>query len=275
VSTFEFWFARHERGGKVEIAIDGDEPVVIDTKAPELEDAWHTVYAPAGQHKFVVRTRVGGSVRAYGVLLENDGPGVVWDGMSLIGGSTRGLRTQHRAHIAAQVKRRGLDLIAFMFGGNDLARKYVDLKESLEPYYEEYTEVVRNFRAGRPGAACLIMSVIDHGERKADNTIVSRPFAKVLANAQREVARRAGCAFFDTFGAMGGTGSAGRWYRANPRLMAPDLGHPTGSGHEVIAGLFSHALLYGYDQYRLKMAGKPLRLPPKGVDVTPSDANPQ
>ena len=263
VSMFELWFARHERGGKVEIVIDRDEKVAIDTRAPAPVDDFRMIYVQPGPHTFTV-TATGG-VRAYGVVLENDGPGVVWDGMALIGGSTRGLRTQDPEHIANQVRRRGLDLIAFMFGGNDLARKWVDLRDSMQPYYDEYGDVVRRFRAGRPQASCLIVSVIDHGERKADDSIVSRPFAKKLANAQREVARQNGCAFFDTYEAMGGSGTAARWYRSNPRLMAPDLGHPTGSGHEVIAGLVSNALLYAYEQYRERMTGKPLALPPSSA----------
>jgi lysophospholipase L1-like esterase len=261
VSLFELWFARHERGGKIEIFIDRDEKVVIDTRSAQLEDDFRMVYVQPGAHTFTINATGPGTVRAYGVVLENDGPGVVWDGMALIGGSTRGLRTQDPVHIENQVRRRGLDLIAFMFGGNDLARKYVDLTHSMQPYYDEYGDVVKRFRAGRPNAACLILSVIDHGERKADDSIVSKPFAKALSNAQREVARQNGCGFFDTFEAMGGKGTAARWYRSNPRMMAPDLGHPTGTGHEVIAGLVSNALLHGYEQFRERMTGKPLSLP--------------
>jgi lysophospholipase L1-like esterase len=272
VSVFELWFARQERGGKLEIAIDRNEKIVVDTRGPSLEDDFHMVYVQPGAHTFSVSAPAGSRVRAYGVVLENDGPGVVWDGLALIGGSTRGLRTQHPEHIENQVRRRGLDLIAFMFGGNDLARKYVDLAESMQPYYDEYGEVIQRFRAGRPQASCLVLSVIDHGERKADDSIVSKPFTKTLSNAQREVARQNGCGFFDTYEAMGGKGSAARWYRANPRMMAPDLGHPTGTGHEVIAGLVSNALLHGYEQYRERMAGQPLPLPRPATGVPANDA---
>jgi lysophospholipase L1-like esterase len=270
VSTFEVWFQRQPRGGKIELGIDRQEKVVIDTRGEVVEDGSRMVYVPPGPHTFTLTVPSGtGAVRAYGVVLENDGPGVVWDGMALIGGSTRGLRTQDDEHVEDQVRRRGLDLIAFQFGGNDLARKYVDLKDSMQPYYDEYGEVVRKFRAGRPEASCLILSVIDHGERKADDRIVTKSFVKTLVQAQREVARQNGCAFFDTFEAMGGEGTAARWYRSNPRMMAPDLGHPTGTGHEVLAGLISHALLYDYDQFRERMAGKPLPLPAEKAPEKP------
>lgn len=258
VSVFELWFAYQERGGRMELLIDKTDKHSIDTRGAHLEDGWHMVAVQPGAHTFAVRAVGGGEVRTYGVVLENDGPGVVWDGMALIGGSTRGLRTQDPEHIKSQIRRRGLDLLVFMFGGNDLQRNYVDLKHSMEPYYEEYGDVLKHFRAGRPEASCLIMSVTDHGERTADDRIVSKKFAKVLANAQREVARRNDCAFFDTYEATGGEGMASRWYRANPRLIAPDLGHPTGTGHEVIAGLLANAILYGYEEYRARMQGQPL-----------------
>lgn len=257
-SLFELWFAYQEQGGRLEVSIDGQDKYVVDTRGPHLEDGFYLVSVQPGAHSFTVRALGGGPVRTYGVVLENDGPGVVWDGISLIGGSTRGLRTQLPEHIAGQVRRRGLDLVVFMFGGNDLARVHVDLKGSMEPYYAEYSEVLKNFRAGRPEADCLIMSVTDHGERLPDGRIQSRQFAKRLARAQREVARRNGCAFFDTYEATGGEGTAGRWYSATPRLISPDLGHPNGLGHEVIAGLLAKALLHAYDEYRVRMAGKPL-----------------
>lgn len=258
VSQFEFWFAHQERGGKVEIVIDGREKLTVDTAGPHLEDGWQLVYVPPGPHSFTVHAVGGGNVRAYGVVFENDGPGVVWDGMALIGGSTRSLRTQQPEHIKNQIRRRGLDLVVFMFGGNDLQRNYVDLRDSMQPYYDEYGEVLKKFRAGKPDMACLVMSLTDHGKRTASGGIVSKKFVKQLSDAQREVARRNGCGFFDTLAATGGEGTAARWYRARPQLISPDLGHPNGLGHEVIAGLVANALLYGYEEYRERMTGKPL-----------------
>jgi lysophospholipase L1-like esterase len=148
-----------------------------------------------------------------------------------------------------------------MFGGNDMQRNYVDLKESMQLYYDEYGDVIRHFRAGKPELSCLIMSVTDHGKRAADDSIVSIPFAEKLAKAQREVARQTRCGFFDTFEATGGRGMAARWYRSSPRLISPDFGHPNGLGHEVIAGLVANAILHGYEEYRARMAGKPLPEP--------------
>lgn len=256
VSRFEVWFSRQEHGGNLEIGIDEQEKVTVDTQGPHLEDAWHEVQVGPGPHTFRVRASGRGNVRAYGVVLENEGPGVVWDGMALIAGSTRSLRTQDPAHIASQIRRRDLDLVVFFFGGNDLERNYVDLRASMEPYYDEYSDVLELYRAGKPGLSCLVMSVLDHGRRTPQGGIESRAFARTLAQAQREVARRNGCGFFDTFSATGGPGTAARWLRSG--LMAADLGHPTNGGHEVIAALLTNAILFGYEEYRARMVGQSL-----------------
>ena len=255
-SRFEIWYAKQENGGNLIITTDGKRKEVVSTRGPHLEDGWHEVRVPAGQHKFTLQVS-GGNVRAYGIVMENDGPGVVWDGIAHISGSTRGIRTQDEEHIKSQIKHRDVDLIVFMYGGNDMQRGYVDLKESMQPYYDEYAEVIRKYTAGKPGLPCLIMSVTDHGKRNQWEAIESVKFGKVLADAQREVAKRTGCGFFDTYEATGGVGTAARWYKANPRLLSPDLGHPNGLGHQLIAGLVTNALLYGYEEYRSKMVGAP------------------
>jgi hypothetical protein len=189
VSRFELWYARQPRGGRLEIGIDGERRVSIDTRGPELEDAWEVVDVPRGPHTFTVRATGGGEARAYGVVLENEGPGVVWDGLALIGGSTRGLRTVAPDHFASQIRRRDLDLVVLMFGGNDMQRDYVDLKESMEPYYAEYAEVVARLKAGKPGTSCLVMSLIDHGKRLAAGSSIPTPRRAARARLRAGFAR--------------------------------------------------------------------------------------
>lgn len=257
-SRFEFWYAKQEEGGNVSISVDGGPAEVISTKGEDLADGWHEIRVEPGQHEFVLRTIGGGNVRAYGIVLENDGPGVVWDGMAHISGSTRGIRTQDPEHIKSQIKHRDVDLIVFMYGGNDMQRGYVDLKESMQPYYDEYGEAIQKYKAGKPGISCLVMTLSDHGERSPNGEIRSRGYAAVLAEAQRKIAKDNDCGFFDTYHAIGGKGTAARWFRARPSLLSPDLGHPTPFGHELIANLLTDALLNGYESYRDKMVGKAL-----------------
>src|SRR5690606_24502881 len=107
-------------------------------------------------------------------------------------------------------------------------------------------------------ASCLIMSLVDHGKRVGKYGIETLKIVPKLVESQRKVALAQGCAFYDTFTAMGGDGSIGRWYHANPRLANADFAHPTIKGQEVIAELFTQALLSSYVDFRKVNEGKPL-----------------
>jgi hypothetical protein len=71
-----------------------------------------------------------------------------------------------------------------------------------------------------------------------------------LVAAQRRAAREAGCAFFDTFAAMGGEGAAGRWLQSSPQLMTSDLTHPTRRGSDRLARLLVRALVEQLSAWR-------------------------
>jgi lysophospholipase L1-like esterase len=64
-------------------------------------------------------------------------------------------------------------------------------------------------------------------------------------------------AFWNTFEAMGGEGSMGRWVKATPQLGAWDYTHPTPLGAEAIADLFFKALTSGYVAYASRTEGAP------------------
>jgi lysophospholipase L1-like esterase len=257
VSRFELWYAKSPDGGRFQVKIDGAAPQVVETHADEASDAVEVFQVPDGPHSFEVRAAGGGASRGYGVVLERDVPGVVWDELSLIGSFTQRLDYQNAAHLAWQLQRREVDLMVFMFGGNDVQREFEDLKTEMHPYEAEYTRVIRKFKSGRPEASCMIMSLIDHGVR-AEGGIRTRAIVPRLVNSQRKVALEQGCAFFDTFTAMGGMNSIARWLKARPQLGAPDFSHPTLAGQGVIATLVYRALMHEYATYRRKNVGAPL-----------------
>jgi lysophospholipase L1-like esterase len=257
VSRFELWYAKAPDGGRFQVRIDEGTPRTIDTRSSKLTDAVEVFSVPDGPHLFEVRAAGNGLARGYGVVLERDVPGVVWDELSLIGSFTQRLDYQDPEHLGWQLRRRNVDLMVFIFGGNDVQREFGDLKTTMTPYENEYTRVLHKFRAGRPEASCMVMSLIDHGSRE-DNTVRTRSIVPRLVAAQRRVAEAQGCAFFDTFHAMGGENSIGRWYQARPQLAAPDFSHPTAAGQGVIATLVYRALMKRYAEYRQRVVGQPL-----------------
>lgn len=251
-SRFELWYAGVPKGGKIKVQLDAQEPVILETAAESLEDRWYEATAEDGEHTFSVRAAGGGKVRAYGVVMERTVPGIVWDEMSQIGALTRRLSNFDEEHLHSQVQRRDPDLLVLMFGGNDM-----NTQGTMAKYREELTAVIRLFRGAKDPLPCLIMAPLDHGERDG-NRIITRPIVPKIVGAQREVARAEGCAFFDTYMAMGGEGSMGRWVRSSPALGAGDLSHVTHHGHKVIGGMLYRSLIAGYVDYRERVAGTPI-----------------
>ncbi|HKO93277.1 MAG TPA: GDSL-type esterase/lipase family protein [Polyangiaceae bacterium] len=270
-SRFELWYAKAPQGGRFQVKIDDGPPRIINTRSAAPSDAVEVFALEDGPHLFQVRALGDGVARGYGVVLERDRPGVVWDELSLIGSFTQRLDYQEREHIGWQLRRRDIDLMVFMFGGNDVQREYGDLKTKMTPYENEYNRVISKFRAGRPEASCMVMSLIDHGAR-VENTVRTRSIVPRLVAAQRRVAEAQGCSFFDTFQAMGGENSIARWHQARPQLAAPDFSHPTPAGQAVIATLLYRAMMKRYAEFRERMTGEPLPVPQSYKELEPAPA---
>jgi lysophospholipase L1-like esterase len=183
------------------------------------------------------------------VLLETDGPGVVWEQFSWLGAFTRRMHGWDEKHIASQIEHRDPHLVAFMFGGND-SRRIANGKLSEAQYTEEYLVGVKRVMAGKPSASCLVIGVTDRG-RSLEFQIEPEHVA-ALVRAQREAARQAGCAFFDSWTAMGGPGSLERWRRQKPPLAAADRKHLNHAGREVLGGWIFDAIVAGYVEHRKK-----------------------
>ena len=217
VSRFEVWYAAGPRGGRFDVRVDKNKRELVDTRADTLQDRYHTIDVELGPHAIELRARGHGKVRAYGIVLETDGPGVVWDQFSMLGAFTKRMLGWDPEHIAGQIAHRDPALIAFMYGGNDL-RRVATGKLDHAQYVAEYLEAVQRVHAGKPEASCLIIAITDRG-RSLKFKIVPE-HVELIVEAQREVANKAGCAFFDTYAAMGGGGSLKRWRDMSPPLAA-------------------------------------------------------
>lgn len=226
--------AQPRRGAEVVASLDGP-----------AEDA-RVRLAPRGAFDRVTVQGRGGRVRLYGVVAERAGPGVVVDGLMLIGAFARTLLHLDPAHWAAQVRLRAPDLLVFWMGGNDAVAD--GMRFSSARFVPDYARAIGHARAGRPDAGCLVVSVLDAGERSGGWPRTIERLPRVV-EAQREVARRAGCAFFDLFEAMGGPNTVVEWARADPPLVSGDLKHLTTAGARAVAALLERALLQAYDRW--------------------------
>jgi lysophospholipase L1-like esterase len=242
VARFELWYAAHPKGGKVSIRVDNGEIQSIDTAADTLEDRWYEVTVDPGAHAFTVNAR--GAIRLYGAVLETDGPGVVWDTVSMIGAFTKRLHGYDPTHIAVQIAHRDPHLLVLSYGGNDL-RRLVTRAVTPDAYVDELRKVIASLRLGKPSMSCLVVGVVDHG--RSGLCTVKPDHVDAMIDAQRRAAFAEGCAFFDTVAAMGGAGSLRKWTTRSPPLAARDLKHLNQRGRDLLGKLIYDALVAGFE----------------------------
>lgn len=244
VSRMLIFYQRHRRGGDIRYRVDGGEWKTIHTRSEVDEDAIETIEVPDGPHRLEIRFGGHGQPRLYGVAFERDGPGVVYDSLGLVGARANRLLNFDAEHIRAQLAARGTDLLILGFGGND-ASDNIDR----ERYEADYRAILRKMRGGREDLGCLVFAPLDQGERDERGRVQTMGTLRDIVAAQRAAALAEGCAFFDTWRAMGGEGAVARWLRSRPRLASGDLRHMTPAGYEVVANLFYKALLEGFAAY--------------------------
>jgi len=107
-------------------------------------------------------------------------------------------------------------------------------------------QVIARLREALPHASILLMGPMDRGVMTANGDIETPAALESLIAVQKKVAAETGCAFFNTFQAMGGAGTMGRWYNAQPRLVSADFMHPMPAGAAKVGALFADALVAGY-----------------------------
>ncbi len=241
-SRFGVSYLAQPGGGSIEVLVDGAPTGSIDTAADAKALASHVVEVDDAPHAFELRPK--GPVRAFGVWLERDAPGVVLDAIGILGARMRALDESDDAHFAEALRARAPSLVVYEFGINEAedgdAYPLADLEASTR-------RVLAQTRAALPQAGCLVVGALDRADLRAGE-YVSRNFIPRLVAAQRRAAFAEGCAFWDAFQAMGGPGSMGRW--AQRGLGGKDLAHPSSAGAEIVGTWIYRALAAGLASFR-------------------------
>ncbi len=245
VSRFTVDYLEHPGGGRMQIRVDGEDREIIDTAAPAPRTALKTYAVPDGPHELEVRA-LGPDVRAFGVWMERDAPGVVLDAIGIQGCRVRFLDKNDDAHFADQLRARDPSLTVFQFGMNESEDGELF---PLDQYESTMKAVLVQVKQALPRASCLLVGPMDRADRKGD-VFRSRPVIPKLVAIQRRVAGEVGCGFWDTYEAMGGQGSMGTWVQRG--LGGADLAHPSSAGAELLGRWIYLALMEGYDAFRAR-----------------------
>jgi lysophospholipase L1-like esterase len=242
VSRFVVVFLKQPGGGQLALNVDSEPHSMIDTEASEVSVARHEVTVTDGEHELEIVTKKG-MTRAFGVIMERVGPGVVLDAIGIQGARIRFLDKQDDRHWADELVARKPDLLIYQFGANESGDNFA---YPMAEYRKTMLDVLRQGRTAVPDAGCLVIAAMDRAEKRG-TALTSMPVIPALVKEQKAAATEIGCALFDTYTAMGGAGSMPTWVRRG--LGQADLTHPSGVGSEVLATWIYRALMQGYDEY--------------------------
>lgn len=242
VARFDVAYVVAPGGGDLGLALDGGKAEITSTAADEKRIVHRAIEVPDGPHQLEVRSFGHGPVRVLGVELERDEPGVVVDALGIVGCRLRFLDKFDDAIWREELARENPALITFAYGANESEDGFA---YPMDQYEQTARAVLAQAKKDLPNASCLIVGPMDRADKK-DGGYVTRDVVPAMNEIQKRLAAELGCAFFDTFHAMGGYGSMGVWVQRG--LGGADLVHPTSTGADVIGTWLYRALMTPYEQ---------------------------
>jgi lysophospholipase L1-like esterase len=257
VSRFDVYYLEQPWGGDAHLSVPGRPAEKLSTRGPKKVSRVRSVSVPDGAGQLSIRTWGDGDVRMFGVALERDVPGVVWDALGANGARIRLWDAMSEENWADQFALRKPSLIILQYGTNESEDD--DFKGTT--YEAALDRVLTKVTKAAPGIAILIVSPLDRAERTTGGKLRTKPVILTLVEAQKKAAAAHGLGFWNTFLAMGGEGSIAKWVNAKPQLGGWDFTHPTPLGADAIATLLFNALNAGYAAYASSHPDAP-KLPP-------------
>jgi hypothetical protein len=234
------FYVRSLEGAKFHININGKRVKTVNTRGPRVTGQIVTVTFEKGS-VFEVEAGKGGTLELTGILLENHTPGVVLDSISLTGARLVHFANNNPAHLVTSITQRNPNLLIFHFGINESDTR-------IGPNYEpKVAAFLRNVKKGT-NLSCLVAGPSDKVKKKYGEYI-TKPIIHYIIKVQKKLAIEAGCAFFNTWQAMGGETSVVKWYRSRPRLAIGDLTHITDAGGDLMGSIIYLELMKGYRQW--------------------------
>ena len=251
-SRMEVYFLREPSGGQFSVSVNDENSQTVSTSSDVQTSGFFEIKArQPGENRFEVKSG-GGHVRLFGAVIENDGPGVVYDSLG-VNGAYAGLlvSAMNEAHWAEQLRHRNPNLVIINYGTNESQYASAD---QMQRYEKDLREVIRRVRVALPNVSILVVSPMDRGKRVPGGKIVTLPSIPMIVEMQRRVALEENCAFFNTFQAMGGSGTMAKWAAGTGKnhLVGGDLTHPTSEGAEIVGSLIYEALKDGYVKFKAR-----------------------
>lgn len=176
-----------------------------------------------------------------GLVLDRPGAGLVLDTLGVPAADASLFLTADEEAVTQQLGTRSPALVLMMLGGNEVKRLQWR-RSTMDKVERDLRLFIQRVKLGAPTSACMLVGPLD----AVLGPDASKPFQQradllEVIELERKIALGEGCAFFDLFAAMGGTGSLQRFHAKG--LVHDDLVHPKGKGLDLLGALISDALL--------------------------------
>ncbi|MDR0414075.1 MAG: hypothetical protein LBH84_01490 [Prevotellaceae bacterium] len=134
--------------------------------------------------------------------------------------------------------------VIMQFGANVVPQ----IMKSYSYYEEQLYRQLTLIKQMIPDVSILVVGVSDMA-RRSNGVLASYPNIAKIRNAQRQAAFRAGCAFWDTYEAMGGKNSIISWAYASPVLATKDFCHFSNNGATLVTELLYRSFSRDFKRY--------------------------
>ncbi len=198
---------------------------------------------PAEQNELTLTFQGNHSPDIYGMALDNHS-GIALDNIPLRGSSGTRFTRYDTTFFKKMLKKLRVKLIILHFGVNLVP----GIKDDYTFYENRFYRQLRMLKSVNDQVSIVVMGVTDMSRKEGGN-YRSYPNIEKIRDAQKKAAFRAGCAFWDTYEAMGGKNSMPSWVFADPPLARKDFTHFTYKGSVVIAKMFYKAMMRDYHNY--------------------------
>jgi lysophospholipase L1-like esterase len=164
VSRFELFYWAHPGGAKLRYRVDREKWQTLPTapKGGGPRPARAVIAVPDGPHRLTIEPAGSGTVSLFGVALERARPGVIIDGLGVVGRTVLQLAAWDWSVISAQLADRSPRLVILQYGTNEADHDDLDLAALAR----RYDQVIARVRAAVPGAAILLLGPPDMAVRQ-------------------------------------------------------------------------------------------------------------
>lgn len=181
----------------------------------------------------------------YGLLLENEQPGVLYNTIGINGAEYRHYNKNPK--LQSQLALLNPDLIIVSLGTNEAyAPRYNNAD-----FYNQVDSLVSNLKLQNPDATFIITTPGDSNKsRKYKN-----PNNLKAANTLIDYCKKNNLVYWNWFSIMGGTGVINKW--ALKGLTSKDKLHLSRKGYEIQGALLHAAILRAYHDFQVAQSIKP------------------